>query len=296
MTTPKIDTPSRFEEGGSKNDNGEDSKSQYDTAAGSQSVDNSRGSAESESSSQEDPNTSPSAVNIEVGTGVREEEATIEDDEEITDDDAMDVAWPRILCTGLVGFFEAKHHEVTSDITMKINSSRETVLRWIAKQISIDGENVVWVTTMPTLIPKALLSFPAKVWWVVVHAQLRPIGTDNTLSPSLASLVTCLMAGYPVNVGRIITTEMRNRALNEKVGFPFPCLIGKLCRQADIPPNKLIDRWRDAFRLIQVSKIKDVANHLFGTKYADVGNEYKKERRKEGGEEKVNKAVPPQAP
>uniref|UniRef100_M1DD22 Putative plant transposon protein domain-containing protein n=1 Tax=Solanum tuberosum TaxID=4113 RepID=M1DD22_SOLTU len=175
---------------------------------------------------------------------------------------------PEYSAPSSVGLFEGKHHEVTSDTTMEIQSSRKMVLRWIAKQIAIDGENAVWVTTMLTLIPKSSLSFPAKVWWAIVRAQLRPTRNSNTLSPSLASLVACLMAGYPVNVGRIIATKMINRALNEKSRFPFPCLIGKLCRQVDIPPNKLIDRWCDAFRLIYVSKIKDVMNHLFGAKYA----------------------------
>uniref|UniRef100_M1DAI0 Uncharacterized protein n=1 Tax=Solanum tuberosum TaxID=4113 RepID=M1DAI0_SOLTU len=64
-------------------------------------------------------------------------------------------------------------------------------------EIAIDGENAVWVTTMPTLITKALLSFPAKVWWVVVRAYLIPTANDNTLSPLLTSLVACLMVGYP---------------------------------------------------------------------------------------------------
>ncbi|KAH0709273.1 hypothetical protein KY284_010700 [Solanum tuberosum] len=121
-----------------------------------------------------------------------------------------------------VGLFEGKHHEVTSDTTMEIQDSRERVLRWIAKQIAIDGENVVWITTTPTLITKASLSFPAKVWWAVVRVQLRPTANDNTLSPSLDSLVACIMVGYPMNVGWIIATELRDRALNERVGLPFP--------------------------------------------------------------------------
>ncbi|KAH0750769.1 hypothetical protein KY290_030001 [Solanum tuberosum] len=89
--------------------------------------------------------------------------------------------------------FEGKHHKVTSDATMEDQTSRERVLRWIAKQIAMDGENAVWVTTTPTLITKASLSFPAKVWWAVARAQLRPTANDNTFSPSLASLVACLM-------------------------------------------------------------------------------------------------------
>uniref|UniRef100_M1DGK6 Integrase core domain containing protein n=1 Tax=Solanum tuberosum TaxID=4113 RepID=M1DGK6_SOLTU len=64
---------------------------------------------------------------------------------------------------------------------------------------------------------------------------------------------------------------MRDRALNERATLSFPCLIGKLCRGANIPPNNLVDRWGEAFRLTQVSKIKDVANHLIGAKSAAVG-------------------------
>ncbi|KAH0632841.1 hypothetical protein KY284_035627 [Solanum tuberosum] len=97
------------------------------------------------------------------------------------------------------------------------------------------------------LITKASLSFPAKVWWAIVHAQLRPTRNDNTLSPALGSLVACLMAGYPVNVGR------------------------KLSLQANILLNRLVDRWTEANRVTVASKIKDVANHLFGAKFVVVG-------------------------
>lgn len=64
---------------------------------------------------------------------------------------------------------------------------------------------------------------------------------------------------------------MRDRALNERDGFLFRCLIGKLCWQVSIYPNQLVDRWGKAFRVTQVSKIKDVANHLFGAKSEVLG-------------------------
>ncbi|KAH0725168.1 hypothetical protein KY284_001033 [Solanum tuberosum] len=80
-------------------------------------------------------------------------------------------------------------------------------------------------------ITKVSLSFPAKVWWVIVRAQLRPTGNDNTLMSPLASLVACLMDGYPVN---------------------------------------LVDSWIEANRITAASKIKDVANHLFGAKFVVV--------------------------
>ncbi|KAH0698456.1 hypothetical protein KY284_012671 [Solanum tuberosum] len=157
---------------------------------------------------------------------------------------------PKYTAPTLVGLFEGKHHVATSENEMEVQSSRELVLRWIARQIALEGENVAWVTGTPTLITKASLS----------------------LSPSLDSLVACLMAGYPVNVGQIIVIEMRDRELNERDELSFPCLIGKLCRQAIISPNKLFDRWGKAFRLTQASKIKDVTNHLFGAKSGAVGS------------------------
>uniref|UniRef100_M1DND4 PiggyBac transposable element-derived protein domain-containing protein n=1 Tax=Solanum tuberosum TaxID=4113 RepID=M1DND4_SOLTU len=51
--------------------------------------DDSGGSAESESGSQDDTNTSPLVANTEVETGVREEVVNREDEEEITNDDTM---------------------------------------------------------------------------------------------------------------------------------------------------------------------------------------------------------------
>lgn len=64
---------------------------------------------------------------------------------------------------------------------------------------------------------------------------------------------------------------MRDSALNKRATFHFPCLIGKLCHQTEIPPNCMVDRLREASRIIQVSKIKDLENHLFGVKSTAIG-------------------------
>lgn len=111
----------------------------------------------------------------------------------------------------------------------------ERVLQWIAKQIVVDGENTVLVKAPPTLITKASSSYPTKIWWAIVWEQEIPTTNDETLNPSLSSFVECHMVGYPVNLGQIIATKRRDKALNQRVGHPFPCLSGKLCRQANIP-------------------------------------------------------------
>ncbi|KAH0689073.1 hypothetical protein KY289_016431 [Solanum tuberosum] len=129
-------------------------------------------------------------------------------------------------------------------------------------------------------IPSSVGIFEGKHHVVISEAEmedptsrerLRPRTNDNTLSQSLASLVAFLMVGYPINVGRIIATKLRDRALNERAGLPFPYLIGKLCLHSNIPPNKLVDKWTEAQRVTAASKIKDVANYLFGAKSAPVG-------------------------
>ncbi|KAH0693038.1 hypothetical protein KY285_020135 [Solanum tuberosum] len=64
--------------------------------------------------------------------------------------------------------------------------------------------------------------------------------------------------------------DHRNR--NERVDLPFPCLIGKLCLQANIPPNKLVDRWDEAYKLtastlhtlIEVRNRVNQHSHLHG--------------------------------
>ncbi|KAH0698590.1 hypothetical protein KY284_012805 [Solanum tuberosum] len=129
---------------------------------------------------------------------------------------------PEYIAPSSVGFFEGKHHALTSEAEMEDPTSRERVMHWIAGLIASEGENSTWVA----------------------GTQLRPTSNDNTLSPSLTLLVACLMAGYPVN---------------ETVSL-----------QANITPNKLVDKWTKAYKVTLTSKIKYVANHLFGTKVGPV--------------------------
>ncbi|KAK4731432.1 hypothetical protein R3W88_024420 [Solanum pinnatisectum] len=138
-------------------------------------------------------------------------------------------------------------------------------MKWISRLIESGSEAAAWVDNPQMHITKASLTFPAKVWWAVVRAQLRSTGNENTISPLLSSLVACIMVGYPLNVGRIIITEMRDCALNERASLQFLCLKRRLCVHANIPPNKLVDRYVEATKVTAMSKIKYVANPLYGS-------------------------------
>lgn len=154
---------------------------------------------------------------------------------------------------------------------MEDQSLRERVIYWIAGFITLEGEYAAWVAGTHVQITKASLSFLTKIWWFVVLAELKPTTKGNTLSPSLTSLVAFPMVDYPVNVCLITATEMQDRALNTRVSLHFPYLLGKLCLQANIPPNKLIDKWINAYKVTMRSKIKYVINHLFGAKFGSMG-------------------------
>lgn len=81
------------------------------------------------------------------------------------------------------------------------------ILRLIAYVIAIEGGDIPWVTNPRKIITTASLSFAANFWLAIVHAFLRPIVNGNTLHCSQASLATCLMSRYALNVGHMIAIE-----------------------------------------------------------------------------------------
>lgn len=67
-------------------------------------------------------------------------------------------------------------------------------------------------------------------------------------------------------MGQLIATEMGNRALNEKIGLPFLCLMRRLRQHAQIPDNKLVEQFFDATKLTYAVSIKNVVNPLYKTR------------------------------
>lgn len=106
--------------------------------------------------------------------------------------------------------YEHRYFLVTNKELIEDPSSRSDTLRWIAHIIAIEGADVPWVKNPRKLITKASLTFAAKFLWAIVCDHLRPTINDNTLHPSQASLVACIMSRYALNVGRLLATEIRD--------------------------------------------------------------------------------------
>lgn len=91
-------------------------------------------------------------------------------------------------------------------------------------------------------ITKASMNFVGKFCWSMVQTMLRPTGNVNTLQPSHAYLVACLMAMFGVNVGYIIATKMQDGALFDRAGMPFSCLIRGICKWASVSTTHHMDK------------------------------------------------------
>uniref|UniRef100_M1DW84 Putative plant transposon protein domain-containing protein n=1 Tax=Solanum tuberosum TaxID=4113 RepID=M1DW84_SOLTU len=264
--------------------------------SGSQSDNCSGGSVESASGFEENATTPRPAVGTKDKIGAWEEPGVIEAEEDITTDDTM------VQSIHLHEFNLMERQQLRSVHVFKngvVNNSGSFKNRSIMPEARVGVADIIsfpdiyrifqmhqfeWINNAPGefyshLTREFYALYVATLMNFVVETKTTKWGqkdiaiTDNSLSPSLASMVACLMAWYPVNVGRIIASELLYRALNERAGLPFPCLIGKLCRQANTPaPNRLVDRWSEASRLTQAFKIKDVSNHLFGAKIGAVGS------------------------
>uniref|UniRef100_M1D8A6 Uncharacterized protein n=1 Tax=Solanum tuberosum TaxID=4113 RepID=M1D8A6_SOLTU len=69
-------------------------------------------------------------------------------------------------------------------------------------------------------------------------------------------------------------TEMNDPNLKERV---MRWISGQIAIKresatwANIPPNKLVDKWVETPKVIETSKIKNASNHLYGSEAASVG-------------------------
>lgn len=89
---------------------------------------------------------------------------------------------------------------------------------------------------------------------------------DNTLHPAHESLVVCIMSRYALNLGQLIETKIGDRALNEKAGLPFLCLIQRLHEHAGVLISHFLDRRTTVSKSTNISLIKDAGNPLYKVK------------------------------
>ncbi|TMX03847.1 hypothetical protein EJD97_013573 [Solanum chilense] len=121
---------------------------------------------------------------------------------------------------------------------------RETIKRWIAQYLSIDGETADWVWETKGSIKKANLTFTAKFMWLIVRHCLSPIGADNIVTWDHPVLMAAMIAGFKVDFAWLLHAVMYEKAFQVTTTYPFPIMI-------KTPPGT-----------IDIGLIRDEANEL----------------------------------
>ena len=69
------------------------------------------------------------------------------------------------------------------------------------------------------------LNFEAKGWETFVCSRLDPTTHDNSLPLHRAVLVASIMAGYPINVGKVMSRVITQVGNEGDRNYPFPSFV-----------------------------------------------------------------------
>src|ERR1051325_7182049 len=119
-------------------------------------------------------------------------------------------------------------------VTHKDRLARTALLGWIAELVTDGGMAPEWVTDHSKRIKKSQLSFPAKFWWLVIRSWIRPTMADNDVTLERAVLLASVLAGYEIDLARVIADHLHESAFHFSTSLPFPVMIHKLCRESRV--------------------------------------------------------------
>jgi len=97
----------------------------------------------------------------------------------------------------------------------------EAVRPWLAEILAIPGTTPAWLTAGVQIV-RATLNFEAKGWATFVCSRLDPCQHENVLPLPRAVLVASIMAGYPINVGNLMSYNISNAVQKEERSYPYP--------------------------------------------------------------------------
>jgi len=97
----------------------------------------------------------------------------------------------------------------------------EEVRPWLAQYLAIPGTVPEWLTVGVKILRRTL-NFEARGWEMFVCSRLDPTSHDQTLPLHRAVLVASIMAGYPINVGNVMSRIISLVGTETDRNYPFP--------------------------------------------------------------------------
>ncbi|KAH0709070.1 hypothetical protein KY284_010497 [Solanum tuberosum] len=118
------------------------------------------------------------------------------------------------------------------------------------------------------------------VWLLKVTFYGLPIDTYNNQQVMTKGqprvLVSTLLFGFPIDIGRIIVDEIQTRVIRPAMSLPFPCLITSLWRAAAVPilvgiDNQIVVPTKFYIEMMKNESWLEMQVHKTDTEVADWG-------------------------
>nr|XP_033509162.1 uncharacterized protein LOC117274062 isoform X1 [Nicotiana tomentosiformis] len=97
----------------------------------------------------------------------------------------------------------------------------DAALPWLAEILATRGPSPSWITVGVPIL-RATLNFEAKGWQTFVCSCIDLSRNKNNLPLPRAVLVASIMAGYPINVGAIMSANMTIAVQKSESSYPYP--------------------------------------------------------------------------
>lgn len=105
---------------------------------------------------------------------------------------------------------------------------KEEVRPWLAQHLAAPGTVPVWLKSGEKIL-RNTVNFEIKGWLTFVCSRLDPSTHDHTIPIDRAILVASIMAGFPLNVGNIISRVISTVGQETNTTIPsrtlFPCTL-----------------------------------------------------------------------
>jgi len=103
--------------------------------------------------------------------------------------------------------------------------------------LAIRGSTPPWLTAGVPIV-RATLNFEAKGWQTFVCSRIDPCLNENNLPLPRAVLVASIMAGYPINVGAIMSTNITLAVQKDERSYPYPNFLTEYFKDQKVEPRQ----------------------------------------------------------
>ncbi|XP_061371435.1 uncharacterized protein LOC133314024 [Gastrolobium bilobum] len=111
----------------------------------------------------------------------------------------------------------------------------EEFLKQVLEDLCVEGTTWTESAQKSLSFLRSALKLEARVWYHFLKSRLKPTSHTETVNKERAILLSCILDGRPIDVGRIIQAEIVACSKTDTGYLFFPGLITQLCQEANVP-------------------------------------------------------------